>query len=165
MTVDATDRALLAALEPGLALVAEPYAALGQRTGLTEQAVIDRLQRLHARGIIKRFGVIVRHREVGYRANAMVVWDIPDADVATVAQSLAALPFVTLCYRRPRRPGWPYNLFCMIHGKDRETVCRQIARANASAGTTALPQTVLFSTRAFKQHGARYWAPEVLEPA
>lgn len=165
MTVDATDRALLAALEPGLALVAEPYAALGQRTGLTEQAVIDRLQRLYARGIIKRFGVIVRHREVGYRANAMVVWDIPDADVATVAQSLAALPFVTLCYRRPRRPGWPYNLFCMIHGEDRETVCRQIARANASAGTTALPQTELFSTRAFKQRGARYWAPEVLEPA
>ena len=165
MTVDATDRALLAALEPGLALVPRPFAVLGERIGLTEQEVIDRLQRLQAQGIVTRFGVIVRHRELGYRANAMVVWDIPDDHVATVARSLAALPFVTLCYRRPRRPGWPFNLFCMIHGKDRETVRDQIAHANASAGTAGLPQAVLFSSRAFKQHGARYAAVQALEPA
>lgn len=165
MSVDATDRALLAALEPGLALVARPYAALAQQTGLTEQEVIDRLRRLKSAGIIKRFGVIVRHRALGYRANAMVVWDIPDDHVAAVAPILAAQPFVTLCYRRPRRPGWPYNLFCMIHGKDRETVRAQIVRANASAGTAALPQAVLFSSRAFKQHGARYAVPPTLEPA
>lgn len=165
MTVDATDRVLLAALEPGLALVARPFAALARQTGLAEQEVIDRLRELHRQGIVTRFGVIVRHRALGYRANAMVVWDIPDDQIAAVAPTLAALPFVTLCYRRPRRPGWPYNLFCMIHGKDRETVRAQIVRANASAGTTGLPQAVLFSTRAFKQHGARYGMPQALEPA
>lgn len=165
MTVDATDRTLLAALEPGLALVARPFAALAQQTGLEEQEVIERLRELHRQGIVSRFGVIVRHRALGYRANAMVVWDIPDDHVAAVAPTLAALPFVTLCYRRPRRPGWPYNLFCMIHGKDRETVRAQIVRANASAGTAGLPQAVLFSTRAFKQHGARYGALQAMEPA
>lgn len=165
MTVNATDRALLAALESGLALVARPYAALGQRSGLTEQEVIERLQRLHAQGIITRFGVIVRHRELGYCANAMVVWDIPDDQVSAVAGTIAAQPFVTLCYRRPRRPGWPYNLFCMIHGKDRETVRDQIVRANAGAGTAERPQAVLFSSRAFKQHGARYAVMPAPEPA
>lgn len=164
MTVDATDRALLAALETGLALQPRPFAVLGQRIGVTEQDVIERLQRLHAQGIITRFGVIVRHRELGYRANAMVVWDIPDDEVRAVAAILAAQPFVTLCYRRPRRPGWPYNLFCMIHGKDRETVRAQIVRANASAGTVERPQAVLFSTRAFKQHGARYAVQPTREP-
>lgn len=165
MTVDATDRALLAALEAGLALVEQHFAALAQQTGLTEQEVIDRLRRLKSTNVIKRFGVIVRHRELGYRANAMVVWDIPDDQVSAVARILAALPFVTLCYRRPRLPGWPYNLFCMIHGKDRGSVYAQIERANAHAGTADLPQAVLFSSRAFKQHGARYAAVQALEPA
>ncbi|MDG4602649.1 MAG: AsnC family transcriptional regulator [Defluviicoccus sp.] len=164
MTVDASDRCLLAALEAGLPLVTRPYAALGALTGLTEQGVLDRLRRLVAEGVVKRFGVIVRHRELGYRANAMVVWDVPDERVDAIARSFSALPFVTLCYQRPRRPGWPYNLFCMIHGKDRRTVHAQIAQANTSAGTTGLPKAVLFSSRAFKQHGARY-TPQAVEPA
>lgn len=165
MTADATDRALLAALEPGLALVARPYAALGERIGLTEQEVIARLKRLQGQGIVTRFGVIVRHRELGYRANAMVVWDIADDEVGAAARTLAALSFVTLCYQRPRRPGWPYNLFCMIHGKNRATVEAQIAEANTRAGTADRPQAVLFSGRAFKQQGARYAAAQTLEPA
>jgi siroheme decarboxylase len=163
--VDAIDRHLLKALEPGLPLVARPFAALGERIGLTEAEVIVRLRRLLADGIVKRFGIVVHHRALGYRDNAMVVWDIPDAQVAAAARDLSALPFVTLCYRRPRRPGWPFNLFCMIHGKDRRTVRAQIAHANAAAGIDDLPRAVLFSTRAFKQRGARYAIPPALEPA
>lgn len=163
--VDAIDRSLLAALEPGLPLVARPFAALGERIGLSEDEVIVRLRRLLADGIVKRFGIVVHHRAIGYRDNAMVVWDIPDERVGAAARDLSALPFVTLCYRRPRRPGWPYNLFCMIHGKDRRTVRGQIAHASEAAGIDGLPQAVLFSTRAFKQRGARYAIPSALEPA
>ncbi len=65
--------------------------------------MIAALRRLLADGVIKRLGVVVRHRELGYRANAMVVWDVPDERVDEVGRTLAALPFVTLCYRRPRR--------------------------------------------------------------
>ncbi|MFO1154233.1 MAG: AsnC family protein [Rhodospirillales bacterium] len=156
MSIDGIDLHLLAALEPGLPLVPRPFAALGDGIGLDEGEVIDRLRRLLAAGIVKRFGIVVHHRALGYRDNAMVVWDIPDERVASAARSLSALPFVNLCYRRPRRPGWQYNLFCMIHGKDRPTVRQQIAHANEAAGIGALPQAVLFSTRAFKQRGARY---------
>lgn len=165
MGIDGIDRRLLAALEPGLPLVSRPFASLGARVGLGEEEVIARLRRLVAEGVVKRFGVVVHHRALGYRANAMVVWNIPDDRVGEIGRTLAALPFVTLCYRRPRRPGWPYNLFCMIHGKDRGTVLGQIARANEAAGIGALPQAVLFSTRAFRQRGARYGLAPAMEPA
>jgi DNA-binding Lrp family transcriptional regulator len=87
----------------------------------------------------------------------MVVWDIPDDAVAEIGEVLAALPYVTLCYRRPRRlPDWPYNLFCMIHGRDRKTVEALTEAAARAAGAGDCPRAVLFSTRRFKQRGARY---------
>ena len=154
---DAADRRLLSAIEDGLPLVPRPFAAVAHRLEWSEAEVIDRLRRLCAGGVISRFGLVVRHRSLGYRANAMAVWDVADEDVDRVAAVFAGQPFVTLCYRRPRRrPRWPYNLFCMIHGRDRITVEGQIGQLNDTAGTRALPQAVLFSRRCFKQRGARF---------
>jgi DNA-binding Lrp family transcriptional regulator len=147
--VTPADRALLAALADGLPLEERPYAAIGHRLGLPEEAVLVRLRALCDSGVIRRFGVVVRHHELGYRANAMVVWDVPDA----------AAPEVTLCYRRPRRlPAWPYNLFCMIHGSDRGAVVAAAERAAAAAGLADAPSAVLFSGQRFQQRGARFGA-------
>lgn len=159
MELSRTDRRLIAALEDGLPLVARPYAALGAAIGLDEAETIVRLKALIEAGVIRRFGIIVRHHELGYRANAMTVFDVPDAEVARAAETLARLPYVTLCYRRPRRPPrWPYNLFCMIHGRDRAAVEALIAEASAAAALEAVPHAVMFSRRRFKQRGARYLA-------
>ena len=128
--------------------------------GLGEDEVLARLRALLAAGVISRLGVIVRHHELGWRANAMTVWDVPDERVASAGGRLRELPFVTLCYRRPRRlPAWPYNLFCMIHGRDRPTVIAQVEAATETAGLTDRPRDVLFSLRRFKQRGARYATP------
>ena len=156
----AEDRALLSAIEDGLPLVSRPYAQVAEELGRREGEVIEALRRLIDGGVISRFGYVVRHRKLGFRANAMVVWDVPDERVDAVAAGFAARPCVTLCYRRPRRlPRWPYNLFCMIHGRARSQVERQIAELNAAAGTADLPQALLFSRRCFKQRGARFSAP------
>ncbi|MGI9416632.1 MAG: siroheme decarboxylase subunit beta [Geminicoccaceae bacterium] len=157
MGVNDQDKALLAAIEDGLPLVARPFAAIANLLGCSEHRVIARLQALIEEGAIKRFGVVVRHRALGYRANAMIVFDIPDKAVPTAGAKLAALPFVTLCYRRPRRPpAWPYNLFCMIHGRDEAEVRTQVSDAAAAAGIVDAPHDILFSRRCFKQRGARY---------
>lgn len=154
---DPVDLALLEAIEDGLPLVAEPYAELGRRLGLSEGEVLARLWLLQTHGVIKRFGVVVRHHELGYRANAMVVWDIPDAEVGELGRRLAAFPCVTLCYRRPRRPpAWPYNLFTMIHGRDRDEVLERVAELIGLCGLGHVDHRVLFSRRRFKQRGARY---------
>jgi DNA-binding Lrp family transcriptional regulator len=156
--VDEADRRVLAAIQDGLPLVSRPYAAIGARLGLSEAEVIARLDRLQQSGVIRRFGVVVRHREVGYGANAMVVWDAPDESVAGLGRCLAQFDFITLCYRRPRRlPHWRYNLYCMIHGRDREQVRAQLEWMINHCGLQALPHAVLFSRRRFKQRGARYF--------
>jgi len=157
MELSDSDLRLAAALAEGLPLEARPYAALGRTLGMEEAEVIAGIRRLVAAGVVTRFGVIVRHRPLGYRANAMVVWDLPDDLVARIGQQMAALPWVTLCYRRPRRlPAWPYNLFCMIHGRERATVESLVARTAADCGIPDAPRQVLFSRRCFKQRGARY---------
>lgn len=155
--MDDVDRVLLRTVQDGLPLVSRPYQSVGNMAGMTEGDVRTRLGGLIANGVIKRFGVIVRHHECGYRHNAMVVWDVPDDAVRAAGERLAGMDAVRLCYRRPRRPpDWPYNLFCMIHGRDRDAVNDEVERVTAAARLTGRPRDVLFSVRRFKQRGARY---------
>ena len=163
MELSDSDLALISALSEGLPLVDRPYRAVGAAIGLDEDAVIERIQAMRHAGIIRRFGIIVRHHELGFRANAMSVWDIPDEVVADLGRRLGDAPEVTLCYRRPRRlPDWPYNLFCMIHGRDRAAVEAVIAQLVERLDLGSFPHAVLFSTRRFKQTGARYGRPAKL---
>jgi DNA-binding Lrp family transcriptional regulator len=155
--LDSADYALAGALESGLALTARPYAELAATCGFSEQTCLDRIARLIDLGVMRRFGVVVRHRELGYTANAMVVWDVPDARVDAVGRLLGAQSAVTLCYQRPRRPpDWPYNLFSMVHGRDRDAVLAEIKRLRADPLLADIPCQPLFSKRRFKQRGARY---------
>jgi DNA-binding Lrp family transcriptional regulator len=158
--LDDRDLRLIGAIRDGLPLVSRPYRAIGRTIGMSETAVIRTIRRLVEEGVITRFGVIVRHHELGYRANAMTVFDVPDEAVADAGRKLAGLPFVTLCYRRPRRrPVWPYNLFCMVHGRDRDAVLGQVESATRAAGLESCARAVLFSRQRFKQRGARYGIP------
>ncbi len=152
--LDTHDRCVLETLEDGLPLEPRPFAALGARCGFSEDEVIASIGRAIAAGVVTRFGLIVRHRPLGITANAMAVWDIPGAEVDAVGARLAAEPAVNLCYRRPRRlPDWPYNLFAMVHGRERAAVLGEIAAMKARAGLEGRPSAVLFSTRCFRQRG------------
>ena len=158
--LSAEDRELIKCVQQGLPVVSRPYAAIAEQLGIPEQAVIRRLRRLIDNGAIKRFGVVVRHRELGYRANGMVVWDIPDDRVEELGNCIGSFSSVTLSYRRPRRlPAWPYNLFTMVHGRDRDEVETRVAEIVERCGLREIPHTILFSTRRFKQRGARYSVP------
>ena len=157
VVLDEGDRALIAAIQSGLPLCSRPYAEIGAQLDMDDTTVIKRLKRLRNQGAIKRMGVVVRHHELGYRANAMVVWDVADERVSELGRCMGRFAFVTLCYRRPRRlPVWRYNLFCMIHGRDRDAVLAHVEHLVESCGLQTVPYEVLFSTHRFKQRGARY---------
>jgi siroheme decarboxylase len=150
---------VLAALQDGLEITPRPYAALAIRAGATEKAVRDTIRDLIDRRVIARLGVIVSHHALGFRANAMAVWDLPDDLVVAAGERLARDSGVSLCYRRERaRPAWPYNLYCMLHGKSRDAVAARAADLTLSAGLARHPRALLFSTRRFKQCAARYVA-------
>lgn len=155
---------LIAAIQNGIPLVPRPYAELGAQAGMSEREVMDGLAQLLEQGVIRRLGVVVRHHELGYRANAMVVWDVPDADVSGVGQCLGQFDCVTLCYRRPRRlPDWRYNLFSMIHGRDRNEVMGLVGQLRTACKLADIPHEVLFSRQRFKQCGARYVEERCIE--
>ena len=165
LTID--DRELIKAVQHGLPLVSRPYQKIAETLGTTERDVVQRLQKLINNGAIKRFGVIVRHRELGYRANGMVVWDVPDHRIDELGTCIGRFACVTLSYHRPRRlPQWPYNLFTMVHGRNREEVMDKIDEIIDTCKLQDIDHKVLFSTRRFKQRGASYTQPaETGKPA
>ncbi|MGR9037349.1 MAG: siroheme decarboxylase subunit beta, partial [Gammaproteobacteria bacterium] len=109
--LDERDRKLLIEVQSGLPLCSRPYREIGFQLDMPEAEVIERLARLTQKGLIKRMGVIVKHRRLGYLANAMIVWNIPDELVKQLGGHISRFPFVTLCYQRPRLSEWPYNLY------------------------------------------------------
>lgn len=143
-------------LENGLPLTARPYQVFAEQINSTEQAVIEHVRDLDAQGLFRRFGIVVKHRALGINANVMLVMDIEDERVHQVGEALGKAPGVNLCYRRPRRPNWPYNLFCMVHGRNRQAVEAHVAELLEKYDLHHRPHHLLFSTRAFKQRGARY---------
>lgn len=155
-TLDAIDRALVRAAQGGLPLAAQPYDVLGANVGLPAAEVMARLQRMLDTGIIRRIGVVPNHYALGYRANGMSVWDVGDERVDELGQRVGELDCVSHCYLRPRRlPQWRYNLFAMLHGRDRTEVFEQIQRVADCLGGAARAHEVLFSTRILKKTGLR----------
>ena len=152
---DPSERCLLQVLSAGLPLSPRPFSGLKARCGLGEEAAIAATKKLVDEGFITRFGVIVRHRALGWRANAMVVWQMPPERAAQVGPELARVPGVTLCYQRRAVPdAWPYTLYNMIHGRSRDEAFAVLDEARKLPGLTGIRHEVLFSIRCFRQTGA-----------
>lgn len=154
--LDETDRRLIAETQKGLPLVTEPYAALADQLGLSTQEVQARLQAMLDAGVIRRLGVVPNHYALGTVANGMSVWDVDNAEAHRLGSLVGELPFVSHCYRRPRRlPDWPYNLFAMVHGRDRAEVEEKVAVIVDLLGSAARDHDILYSTRILKKTGLR----------
>ncbi|MGL4281553.1 MAG: Lrp/AsnC family transcriptional regulator [Albidovulum sp.] len=156
MTIDATDRRIIAATAGGLPLVPRPFAEVAEWLGLGEAEVLERFTGLAARGVVRRIAAAPNHYALGLVANGMSVWDVDDAVVDALGEQVGALPFVSHCYRRPRAlPDWPYNLFAMLHGATRAEVETKRAEVAALLGPSARGRDILYSTRILKKTGMR----------
>jgi len=150
------DRRLVLATQAGLPLHAKPYHWLASELGVEPELVMARMQAMLDSGRIRRIGVLPNHYRLGFVANGMTVWDIPDDLVAEAGQQVGNLDSVSHCYRRPRHlPDWPYNLFAMVHGHNREEVMAEIEAIARLLGDRARRYDVLFSTRILKKTGLR----------
>ena len=154
--IDAIDRRIILATQSGLPRVAEPYRKIAEDLGLSTDEVMQRLQRMQENGVIRRIGAVPNHYKLGFKGNGMSVWDVPDAQVRELGQLIGALDFVSHCYHRPRHlPHWPYNLFAMVHGRDRDEVMMKVRRIADLLGDAVREHDVLFSTRILKKTGMR----------
>jgi siroheme decarboxylase len=156
VTFDELDRAIVAATQSGLPLVKEPYEAVAHIVGIPASEVMQRMQRMLSDGIIRRVGVVPNHYALGFKANGMSVWNVPEDRIIELGQKIGALDFVTHCYRRPRHlPDWPYNLFAMVHGKSRDEVFEKVAIISDLLDDADQGHEVLFSTKILKKTGLR----------
>ncbi len=154
--LDDTDRRLIRATQAGLPLVPRPYHALAEQLGLVPEDVMARLQAMLTAGVIRRMGVVPNHYRLGYTANGMTVWDVPDERIDALGARVGGLASVSHCYHRPRHlPDWPYNLFAMVHGRARAEVEREARKIAALLGEDNRGHAILYSTRILKKTGLR----------
>ena len=154
--MNALDDALVRALQAGLPLVPRPYAQVADSLAISQEELLGRLRDMLTDGRIRRIGAVPNHYALGYTANAMSVWDVADEAVTELGAHVGALPFVTHCYRRPRRlPQWRYNLFAMVHGRSRAETQEKIERVREVLGDAARAGDVLYSVRILKKTGLR----------
>jgi DNA-binding Lrp family transcriptional regulator len=154
--LDEIDRQIIQATQAGLPLTPEPYQTLAEQLGLTADDTMQRLSAMQDSGIIRRIGAVPNHYKLGYRFNGMTVWNVPDEVIDELGHKVGQLEFVSHCYHRPRHlPGWPYNLFAMVHGKSQEAVDEQIQQIKALLADNNLGCDVLYSTKILKKTGFR----------
>ncbi len=154
--LDEMDRRIVRTSQAGLQLTPRPYQAIAEQVGTTAEEVMQRMQRMLDRGIIRRIGAVPNHYTLGFRGNGMTVWDVSDEKVWEYGRKIGELDFVSHAYRRPRHlPEWRYNLFAMVHGRDRDEVAEKVAVIADLLGDDNRAHEVLFSSRILKKTGLR----------
>ncbi len=136
-------------IQEDMPLAEKPFRVWAESLGMDEAELLGTVSDWMGKGTIRRFAAILNHRQVGFHANGMVVWDCPDSEVDRLGKILASHSEVSHCYNRPSYPEWPYNLYAMIHGRTPEE-CGTTARKLAEAiGLDDF--RILFSTKEFKK--------------
>jgi DNA-binding Lrp family transcriptional regulator len=149
------EQELVRCLQADIPLTPDPFGEIAREVGMTADDVLVKVNEWIADGTIRRFGAMVRHQKLGYKANAMSAWDVPDERADEVGRILAAADEVSHCYQRPRADSWNYNLFAMIHGASRED-CQHVA--DELAGRVGIDNyELLFSSREFKKVSMSYF--------
>lgn len=154
--IDELDRRIIEATQEGLPLAAEPYRIIAEQVGTTSDEVMARMGRMLESGVIRRVGVVPNHYALGYKANGMTVWDLPDEAIRELGPRVGALDFVSHCYQRPRHPPlWNYNLFVMVHGKSKEEVEAKVETIAQLLGDADRGHQILYSSKILKKTGLR----------
>jgi len=152
------DKKIIRRIQEDLPLVPKPYKEISQELGITEKELINKIERFCNRGIIRRFGSILNHRNVGFMANAMVVWKVQEEKIKDVSKIMISFSQVSHCYQRPTFPGWPYNIFTMVHAQTKlecENVVKQI-----SSAVNIYDYNMLYSTAELKKVSMKYFIEE-----
>ena len=155
-TLSHEERLIVTATQEGLPLTPRPYDALAESLGMTTGQVIRHLDIMRQHGWIRRIGVVPNHYRLGLKGNGMSVWNLPDDKIFLLGNKIGSLGFISHCYHRPRcLPEWPFNLFAMVHGRDRSVVEQRVETMAKLLGNDNRGHAVLYSSRILKKSGLR----------
>ncbi len=154
-----SEKEIVRFIQDDIPLVSRPFKELAKKTGLSEKEIIILLKKWNDRGLLSRLSVLIRHQKAGFTANGMSVWEVPVDRISRVGQLMITFPQVGHCYRRQIFPGWPYNMFAMIHERSRDAAM-QVAQ-KISLATGIKQYDVLFTEKEFKKKSIKYFINEI----
>ncbi len=159
--MDDLDRKIITATQSGLPLVKNPYEVIAKELNIELELLKKKMAQMLENGQIRRIGAVPNHYKLGYKANAMSVWNVNDDKIKALGEKLGTLSFVSHCYERPRfLPEWPYNLFAMVHGKSKDEVADQIQQIVILLGSDCSAYELLYSKQILKKTGLRLKSQE-----
>lgn len=149
------EKKVIALLQTDIPVVQLPFRQMAEKIGITEDQFLEVLTRLNQRGIIRRFGATLKHQKSGFKANAMVAWNVDETKVEQVGTAMAEFDEITHCYRRNPAPGWPYNLYTMVHAGTEPECLALVEKIAATVGEN--DYTLLFSRKELKKTSMKYF--------
>ncbi len=155
--MDNLDKKIIARLQGDIPLSSRPFAGLALELGIKETEVVERIQAMADRGIMRRFGATLRHQRSGFPANVMVAWNVAEDQVEKVGETFSSFRQVSHCYWRERCGDFPYNLYSMVHGQSKEE-CRRVV-AEMAQKSRQKDYALLFSQKELKKTSMRYFEP------
>ena len=149
------DKHFIRELQKDLKVIPEPFKEMAENLSITTTELFAKAKEYEKNGVMRRFAAILRHRDAGFSANGMVVWQVPDEKIDEIGYKLAAFPQVSHCYRRPVYSDWQFNLFSMIHARTLEAAERIAVEMSETVGIK--DYRILFSSREFKKERVKYF--------
>jgi len=150
----ALDKAIISLLSEDIPLAKRPFKELAVKLGIKENLLLSRLKSYKKNGLMRKFSAALNHRRIGFKYNAMVVWDIPDELIARAGNLMAAFSQISHCYQREKPSGWNYNLYSMIHGRTKKECFDVVKDIVKKIGCK--DYQVLFSSKEYKKTSAQY---------
>jgi DNA-binding Lrp family transcriptional regulator len=149
------DKHFIRELQKDLKVIPEPFKEMAENLGITTTELFAKAKEYEKNGVMRRFAAILRHRDAGFSANGMVVWQVPEDKIDEIGYKLAAFPQVSHCYRRPVYSDWQFNLFSMIHARTLEAAEKIAVEMSETVGIK--DYRILFSSREFKKERVKYF--------
>jgi DNA-binding Lrp family transcriptional regulator len=146
---DELDVEVIRALQGDMPIVPEPYAPAAGALGMPQERLLDHLEGMQERRLLRRVAAILYHRRAGFSANGMGVWRVPDEQILELGPRMAAFRGISHCYQRPTYEDWPYSVFTMAHGRSKEE-CDAILDAIAEE-TGIDERATLYSSTEYKK--------------
>jgi DNA-binding Lrp family transcriptional regulator len=155
---DDFDIAVIRATQGDMPIIPEPYAPAAEKLQISQPELLDHLERMQERRLLRRVAAILFHRRAGFSANGMGVWKVPDERIMQVGPRMAAFRGISHCYQRPTYEDWPYSIFTMAHGRSKEE-CDAILDSIAT-DTGITERATLYSSTEFKKIRLLYFTDE-----
>ena len=149
------DKNFIRELQKDMEIIDEPFVKAANNLGITEDELFSKMKHYESLGVLRRFAAILRHRQVGFTANGMIVWKVPEDRITSVGETLGSFPQISHCYERPTYDDWPYNVFSMIHCKTHDEAY-DVAKTIQNQ-IDVNDYKILFSSREFKKTRVEYF--------